>query len=124
MPKRLPFAIGRVLMAWMVALSLLLAGFGHVPVPRAGQGDQALQLADLGLTADDLCGADHGQGGAMHGGDCAFCRLAASCLPGRTAVWVADIPLRSTAIVLAPAERRGVGHIANPATPVRAPPVA
>lgn len=118
------FSFGKAVMVWMVAISLLTTGFAHRPVLTAAQIDQAIFLAELGLTAADLCAEqDEGDGG-MSMGDCPACHLVASALLPEPVESLIGIELRATAVVLVPARARGLGRKTNPATPVRAPPLA
>lgn len=111
-------------MVWMVAISLLALGFSHQPLLTAAQSDQAAYLAELGLSAADLCAepGDSENGKAM--GDCPACHIASSVLLPEPEANFIDIELRTVAAVLVPAETRVFGRPTNPATPVRAPPLA
>lgn len=60
----------------------------------------------------------------MDMGDCPACHLAASILLPEPVASFADIELRTAAAILVPAYARGFGRTTNPATPVRAPPLA
>ena len=111
-------------MVWMVAISLLAAGFAHRPMLNAAQMDQAVYLAALGLTAADLCAEPGDADDGMDMGDCPVCHLAASMLLAEPMSDFADIELRTAAAILVPAYARGFGRTTNPATPVRAPPLA
>ena len=120
----LPFSFSKTAMVLLVAVSLLFSGFAHRPVLTSAQIDQAVSLADLGLTLADLC-AEPGDGdGGMDMGDCPACHLAASLQLPEAVASFADIEPRSAAAILVPAHMRGFGRTTNPATPVRAPPLA
>lgn len=109
-------------MVWLVVISLLMIGFAHRPVLNDQPIGQALALAELGLTAADLC-ADQDKGdGDMSMGDCPACHLVASVLLPEPVESLVDIELRATAVVLVPARARLIGRTTNPAIPVRAPP--
>lgn len=111
-------------MVALVAISLLLSGFAHRPVLAATQLDQAAYLAEMGLTLADLC-AETGEGdGGMATGDCPACHLAGSLLVPQPLSILVDMELRTAAAILVPAHTRHYGRTTNPATPVRAPPLA
>lgn len=111
-------------MVWMVAISLLMTGFAHRPILDATQIDQAMLLAELGLTSADLCGEAGDGDGGMGMGDCPACHLTASVLLPESVASLIDIELRASAALIVPAEAHVVGRSTNPATPVRAPPLA
>ena len=119
-----PFAFAKTAMVLLVAISLLLSGFAHRPVPTSAQIDEAVYLAEMGLTFADIC-AEPGDGDSgMAMGDCPVCHLAASMLLPEPMSDFADIELRTAAAILVPAYARGFDRTTNPATPVRAPPLA
>jgi len=122
--RSLYLTLFRAVMVWMVAISLLASGFAHRPILNAAQIDQAVYLAELGLTAADLCAEPGDADGGMDMGDCPACHLAASILLSEPVASSADIELRTAAAILVPAYTRGFGRTTNPATPVRAPPLA
>lgn len=124
MLRTLHLAFFRAVMVLMVAISLLTAGFGHKPVLTAAQSAQALELADMGLTLADICAEADSDDEGMAMGDCPACHLSASLLLADPAACFVDIELRAAAAILIPADTRGFGRSANPATPVRAPPLA
>lgn len=124
MLRKLSLLLFRAVMVWMVAISLLATGFAHQPLPNAAQIDQAVYLAELGLTAADLCAEPGDEDGGMVMGDCPACHLSASILLPEPVVSFIDIELRTAAAILVPADTRGFGRTTNPATPVRAPPLA
>lgn len=124
MARSVQFAFAKTTMVLLVAVSLLLSGFAHRPVPTATQIEQAVSLADLGLSLADLCAEPGDADGGMDMGDCPACHLAASILLPEPVASVADIELRTAAAILVPADARGFGRTTNPATPVRAPPLA
>lgn len=111
-------------MVWMVAISLLASGFAHQPLLTAAQIDQAVYLAELGLSKADLCAEPGDEDGGMNMGDCPACHLSASVLLPEPVANFIDIELLTVAAVLVPAETRIFGRPTNPATPVRAPPLA
>ena len=111
-------------MVWMVAISLLMTGFTHRPILNAAQIDQAMLLAELGLTSADLCGEAGDGDGGMDMGDCPACHLAGSLLLPEPVVSLIVIELRASAALIVPAEEHVFGRTTNPATPVRAPPLA
>ncbi|MEH7829947.1 hypothetical protein [Gemmobacter denitrificans] len=119
----------RIALVLLVAFSLLLSGFAHRPALMAGPmaqpaPAQAAYLADMGLTLADLCVEPGAAGDDMATGDCPACHLAGSILLPQPVAHGADIELRSAAAILVPAQTRGLGRSTNPATPVRAPPLA
>ena len=120
----LPFALAKAAMVLMVALGLLLAGFSHHPALSSDQIDQAVYLAEMGLTPADLCAESGDAGGKMAMGDCPACHLAAAPHFPEPVAGLIDIDLRAAAAILVPARVRGAGRTTNPATPVRAPPLA
>ncbi|MDZ7907386.1 MAG: hypothetical protein U5N10_03560 [Gemmobacter sp.] len=124
MLRNLSLVLFRAVMVWMVAISLLMTGFAHRPVLNASQIDQAVYLAELGLTLADLCAepGDGDEGMAM--GDCPACHLAGSILLPESVASLLDIELRTSAALIVPAEEHVFGRTTNPATPVRAPPLA
>lgn len=124
MPWNFSFSFGKAVMVWMVAISLLTAGFSHRSVLTAAQIDQAMFLAELGLTAADLCAEPDKDDGDMSMGDCPLCHLVGSALLPKLSESLIDIELRAAAIVLAPARAHVLECATNPATPVRAPPLA
>jgi len=111
-------------MVWMVAIGLLASGFAHKPLLTAAQNDQAAYLAELGLSAADLCAEPGDEDGGMDMGDCPACHLSASVLLTEPAANLIDVELRTAAAVLVRAQARVFGRPTNPATPVRAPPLA
>jgi hypothetical protein len=124
MLRNLYLTLFRAVMVWMVAISLLASGFAHQPIPSATQIDRAAYLAELGLTAADLCAEQGEEDGGVRRGDCPACHLSASILLPEPVVSFIDIELRTAAAILVPADTRGFGRTTNPATPVRAPPLA
>lgn len=117
-------ALVRAMLVWMVAVSLLATGFAHRPILNAAQIDQAVYLAEMGLTAADLCAEPGNDEGGMVMGDCPACHLSASILLPEPVTSFIDIELRTAAALLVPADTRSFGRTTNPATPVRAPPLA
>ena len=124
MLQKLPLVLFKAVMVWMVAISLLATGFAHRPILNAAQIDQAVYLAEWGLTAADLCAETGDEDGGMAMGDCPACHLSASILLPDPVSSFIDIELRTAAAILVPAHTRGFGRTTNPATPVRAPPLA
>lgn len=124
MLRNLHLALFRAVMVWAVAISLLGLGFAHEPVPTPDQIAQAASLAEMGLTAADVC-ADAGDAeGDMAMGDCPACHVSASLLLPEPLGSLIEIELRAAAAILVPAHARGFGRTYDPATPVRAPPLA
>ena len=111
-------------MVWVVAISLLWAGFAHRPALTVADLAQADYLASFGLTADDLCGVPGAEGGAMDPGDCPLCQLAGAMLLPDQAQGLNDLSLRHAPAVRVAAPPCAAGHRFNPAAPVRAPPLA
>ena len=124
MLRTLHLALFRAMMVLMVAISLLTVGFGHKPILTAADSVQALELADMGLTLADICAEADSDEGGMVMGDCPACHLSASLLLAEPVACLIDIELRTAAAILVPADTRGFGRSTNPATPVRAPPLA
>lgn len=122
--RNLYLALFGPVMVLMVAISLLASGFAHQPMLNAAQIDQAVYLADLGLTAADLCAEQGDEDGGMVMGDCPACHLSASLLLPEPVASFIEIELRTAAAIFVPADARGFGRSTNPATPVRAPPLA
>jgi hypothetical protein len=121
----LSLALFRTVMVWMVAISLLASGFAHRPMlDMPASSAQAMELAEMGLTLADICAEPGGDDGSMAMGDCPACHLSASILLADPVASLVDIELRTAAAILVPAETRGFGRTTNPATPVRAPPLA
>jgi len=124
MVRSVQFAFAKTTMVLLVAVSLLLSGFAHRPVPTAAQIEQAVSLAGLGLSLADLCTEPGDADGGMSMGDCPACHLTASVLLPESVASLIDIELRASAALIVPAEAHVVGRTTNPATPVRAPPLA
>jgi hypothetical protein len=124
MVKNIHFAFAKTTMVLLVAISLLLSGFAHRPVLTATQIAQSIYLAEMGLILADLCAEPGEADGEMDMGDCPACHLAASILLPEPVGSFVDVELRTAAAILVPAHTRGFGRTANPATPVRAPPLA
>lgn len=120
----LSLVLFRAVMVWMVAISLFASGFAHRPVLSAAQIGQAAYLAEMGLAAADLCAMPGDTDGDMGMGDCPACHLSASILLPQPVASFIDIEWRTAAAILVPAQMRGFGRTTNPATPVRAPPLA
>lgn len=114
----------RVVVTLLLAISLLPASFAHRTVGSVTKSETISTLAAMGLTLADLCtGSGDGDGG-MDMGDCPACRLAGSILLPEAVATLADIELRAAAAILVPARAHVFGRTINPATPVRAPPLA
>jgi hypothetical protein len=114
----------RVAMTFLLATSLLSAGFAHRPIVSVAEAETIATLAAMGLTTADLC-ADPGEDGkTMAMGDCPVCHLASGMMLAESAPSLIDIELRYVAAVVMPAQNRAFGRSTNPATPVRAPPLA
>lgn len=122
--RNLYLALFRAVMVLMVAISLLASGFAHQPILNAAQIDQAVYLTELGLTVADICAEQGDEDGGMVMGDCPACHLSASLLLPEPAASFIEIELRTAAAIFVPADARGFGRSTNPATPVRAPPLA
>lgn len=119
-----PFAFMRAVMVLLVALGLLLIGFSHRPLQASVQSEQALYLAEIGLTAADLCTDPVSEDAGFGMRDCPACDLAGSSLPSEPAASLVDFELRAAKAVLVPAQAHVFGRRFDPATPVRAPPLA
>ncbi|MAO00669.1 MAG: hypothetical protein CMN16_16535 [Roseovarius sp.] len=124
MVKTMFVVLFKAAMVWMVAISLLAIGFAHRPIPNAAQIGQAGYLAEFGPTAVDLCAESGDEDSGLVMGDCPACHLAGSILLLEPFLSFIDIELRATAAILVPAHMHGLGRTTNPATPVRAPPLA
>ena len=111
-------------MVLLVAISLLTVSFAHNPALTGSDLAKAEYLSSMGLTAADLCAQPGEDGGGMDMGDCPACHLVASILLPTPVEILVDIELRTAAVVLVPARARVFGRVINPATPVRAPPLA
>ena len=118
------FAISKTTMVLLVALSLLTVGFAHRPVMTSSDLAKADYLSSMGLTASDLCAVPGDEGDGMDMGDCPVCHLVSSVLLPEPADSLKDVERRYAAVVLVPAQARVFGRTTNPATPVRAPPLA
>lgn len=118
------FLVSKTVVVCLVALSLLMTAFSHRPALSVDDLAQADYLASFGLTSDALCGVPGADGGGMDMGDCPACQLAGAMMMPEQAQSLIDIDLRFAAVVLVAAKARSPGHTANPATPVRAPPLA
>lgn len=124
MGRGIQLAFAKTTLVLLVAISLTLITFVHRPVPTAAQIEQSVYLAEMGLTPADLCAETGEANGGMDMGDCPACHLVATLLLPEPAANLADVELRAAAAILVPAHTRGFGRTANPATPVRAPPLA
>ncbi len=120
----LPLALARTTIFLLSAIGLLLGGLAHRHMPTAAQISQSADLAEMGLTLADLCIAPGNADGGLDAGDCPACNLAGSLLLPAPLPGFAEMELRAAAAILVPAHMRGFGRTTNPATPVRAPPLA
>ena len=112
----------KIFMVWLVAISLLLVGVGHRPMLDTASAEQAVYLADMGLTAADLCGtADEDSPQAM--GECPVCHIATAMILPTPAESLKALELRVAAALLVPAQTRVFGRVHNPSAPPRAPPL-
>lgn len=123
MTQRSYSLLSKIFMVWLVALSLLMVGFAHRPALSTDKIAQTEYLASMGLTSADLCGTP-GQDGSSAADDCPVCHIAAGMLLPAPMDSVSNIELRVAAALLIPAQTRSFGRSRNPATPVRAPPLA
>lgn len=119
-----PLALARTTIFLLSAIGLLLGGLAHRHVPTAEQISQSVDLLEMGLTLADLCIAAGDADDGLAVGDCPACNLAGSILLPDPRVGFAEMELRVAAAILIPAHMRGFGRTTNPATPVRAPPLA
>lgn len=124
MRKGFILLVSKTIMVLLVALSLLTIDFAHQPAMTDSDVAQADYLSGMGLTAADLCADPDEEGGRMAMGDCPACQLVASVLLPEAVGSLIDLELRASAVVIVPAEARIFGRRTNPATPVRAPPLA
>lgn len=123
MAWNLSFAFSKIVMVWLVALSLLLVGFAHRPALSSTAVAQEAYLASLGLSEGDLCVAP-GESKPVAMGECPVCHLTSGMWLPEPVARLQDIETRVAAAVLIPARTRVFGRVYNPATPVRAPPLA
>ncbi|WP_156788494.1 hypothetical protein [Roseobacter sp. CCS2] len=110
----------RLLVVFAVAVAMTGSGFAHRVAP-ADMDESLLAYVAAGGTLDDLCG----QGGVGAGGGetCDACRLVdGAAVPTSHATVLSEI---DATVVDAPvvASVAPIGQVANPACPVRAPPV-
>lgn len=116
-------ALSKAFTVWLVALSLLLVGFGHRPMLSSASAEQAVYLASMGLTAADLCGTVD-EDGPQAMGDCPACHIATAMILPLPADSPKTLELRVAAAILIPAQTRVFGRAHNPSAPPRAPPLA
>ena len=122
--RQRPYSVlPKALMVWLVAISLLLVGFAHRPALNADAIAKVEYLASMGLSSADLCSIP-GEDGAKTAGDCPVCHIAAGMVLPTPIDSLKKIELRVAAAILVPAQTRIFGRVQNPATPVRAPPLA
>lgn len=114
----------RVAMALLLATSMVSAGFVHRTIISTAEAETVRTLAAMGVTAADLCAVPGEDGKTMEMGDCPVCHLASGMMVPELAPSAIDIELRYVAGILVPARTRESGRVFNPATPVRAPPLA
>ncbi|EEW24293.1 DUF2946 family protein [Rhodobacter ferrooxidans] len=117
-------AFAKTAMVLLVVTSLLTLGFSHRPAVSSADLAKAEYLGSMGLAASDLCAEPGEKGGGMSMGDCPACHLVSSVMLPEPVASPVDIELRYAAVVLVPAQARVFGRTTNPATPVRAPPLA
>lgn len=124
MARTVFLAFSKTFAVLLVAISLLTAGLAHNAVMTAADLEKAEYLSSMGLGFEALCSAPDADGGRADMGDCPVCHLAASLLLPDPVQSFRDIELRTAVSVLVPAQIRVLGRSHNPATPVRAPPLA
>lgn len=124
MIQRFVLAVSKTLSVFLLAISLLTAGFAHNAVMTADDLEKAEFLISMGLAPADLCAVPGEDGGTMDMGDCPVCQLAGAMHMPDPMQGFHDIEQRHVAAVLVPAKARVFGRSFNPATPVRAPPLA
>lgn len=117
-------AVSKAVMVFLLVICLVTAGFAHSPVMSAEAVAKANYLSSMGLVAADLCAVPGADGEAMDMGDCPVCHLAGAMLMPAAGDGFARVEARVAAAVLVPAQAHVFGRVYNPATPVRAPPLA
>ncbi|MFN7223005.1 MAG: hypothetical protein ACK4MS_03185 [Paracoccaceae bacterium] len=124
MVRRILLEFAKITVVGLVALGLLSFGFVHRTALTGSDLAKAEYLSSMGLVVSDLCGEPGETDDGMAMGDCPACHLVGSVLLPAPVESCIDIELRVAAVVLVPAESRVFGRTTNPATPVRAPPLA
>jgi hypothetical protein len=114
----------RVAMTLLLATSLVSAGFVHRNIISAAEAETIRTLTAMGITAADLCAKPGEDGKTMEMGDCPACHLASGMMVPELVPSAIDIEVRYVAAIFVPAHARALGRVFNPATPVRAPPLA